>query len=282
MPELNQNTLLYTTGAIFGLALILFVISVRLFRRSRRDVFWRRRREAGQRGWRLLLVSIFLLIVSGLFCGVTGLASWMSEDDATDTPSSTSVAELSPAVSELPPSIAVGQSPSPTDFQTPVPPTPTESPSPVPTVVVIITATPQHTPTETLFATFTPYVTPPVSNVTPEPGARITITALDDQISDSLMPLNPRSVFNIGTTRIYLFVRFRTMTPGVLWKRYLYHEGERVDGGEYLWGSQTNGESYFFFGNENGFPPGEYEIRLFIGESETPVSVMPFEITESP
>lgn len=274
MPD--QNTLLYITGAVFGLALFFFLISLRLFRRSRRDVFWRRRREAGQRGWRLLLFSIFLLVVSGLCCGITGVTYLMQEED---TPVTTTVAELSPTASEAP-LTAIEQSPTPTAFETSMPPV--DSPSPVPTVVVIVTATFQQTPTETPFATFTPYTTPPVSSVTPEPGARITITALDDQISDALTPIDPRSVFDPGTTRIYLFVRFRTMTPGVLWKRYLYRDGERVDGGDYLWGSETSGESYFFFGSDSGFPPGGYEVRLFIGDSETPVSVMPFQITGSP
>ena len=273
-----QNALPYVTGAFFVLALLLFLVSFRLFRRSRTDVFWRRRRDAGQRGWRLFVLAFALIVLSGVSCTLTLLVSLFAGDEET-TPVATELAgqgsALNPVQTAATP-LVIQPSPTGGGAATP-PPDQTLSPlvSPTP-VVVIITTTPIHTPTETLFPTFTPNVPPPVSSVTPLPGAQISITALDDQISDALTPVNPRATFDAGTKRIYLFVQFRGMAQGVLWKRILYRDGAPIDSNTYLWGLETAGASYFFFGNDNGFEPGNYEIRLFIGEGDIPTSIIPF------
>ncbi len=129
---------------------------------------------------------------------------------------------------------------------------------------------------------FTPLVPPPVSTVTPQPNAAIRITALDDQISNSLTPVNPRAAFRAGTTRIYFFVEFTDMTRGVLWRRELYRNAVLIDSGSYLWGLEPAGTSYFFFGNDRGFAPGDYDIRLFIGSGSDPVNMASFTIVDIP
>jgi len=288
MSDSLQNSLPIVSGAVFGLALLLFLVSLRLFRRSRTDTYWRRRRDAGQRGWRVFLVAVVLFVFSGISCTATVVMAVFFSDSDEATPSA-SVTEND----EPPPSItpAPENGESNTNVSPDVPPTPSftpvelrESPVVIETtstpVILIVTSTPGATPTETPFPTFTPHIAPPESSVTPNPGAEIRITALDDQISDDMLPVNPRGTFAPGTTRIYLFVEFSNMTQGVLWKRILYREGEPIDGGAYLWGLETDGTGYFFFGNTDGFPPGNYEIRLFLGESATPINIADFTIAE--
>lgn len=287
MPESLQDILLYSTGVFFVLALLILLISLRLFRRSRRDVFWRRRREAGQRGWRLFLLASALLVFSAAACVSSFLLSIFSEEpEPTMTNVALSDTDRTAPVVDLETASETDVLPSPTPGEGEGMPssTPTESsasPTPVPTVVVIITATPPSTtPTNTPFATFTPQVTPLVSSVTPGPNASLTITALDSQISDAFTPVEPRTQFRAGVTRLYLFVDFRDMRQGALWRRELYRDGELVDGNAYLWGSESDGSSYFFFGSDSGFMPGSYEIRLYIGEGGAPVDVAAFTVVE--
>ncbi len=64
----------YLAVGLLALALVFFLISLRYFRKSRTDFYWRRRRTAGQRGWRLFVWSLGLMLVSGIICLVTGLA----------------------------------------------------------------------------------------------------------------------------------------------------------------------------------------------------------------
>jgi hypothetical protein len=284
MLDMIKNALPYATGVFFLLALLLFLVSLRLFRRSRTDVFWRRRRDAGQRGWRIFVFSFALFALSALSCTFTGMVMLFSKGSpshsaplegvsqySTPAPSETSIESLS---SELSPTAGDAL-----DTPLPMATLPVTTPTPV---VVIITTTPVFTPTETLFPTFTPNATPLVSNVTPLPDAQITITALDDQMSANLAPVSPRVLFDAGVRRIYLFVEFRGMAQGVLWKRALYRDGELLDNSSYLWGMETEGKTYFFFGNDNGFEPGTYEIRVFIGDSSTPTSTMTFIVLPKP
>ena len=270
MSENVQNILPYITGVFFLLALLLLVLSLRWFRRSRTDVFWRRRRDAGQRGWRTFVLSAVLIILGTVSCVFTVFSALMNDDEPTPAPTE----------------ILTGQSPTPLPDAAHARPDRypgcLHRPKPRRHVIVIVTATPGSTPTETSFPTFTPIVTPLVSDVTPLPDAAIRITALDDQISDSLTPVNPRAAFPAGSTRIYLFVEFTGMAQGVLWKRELYREGELIDGSSYLWGLEIEGTSYFFFGNDSGFAPGEYEIRLYIGDDPDPVNIASFAIVEVP
>ncbi len=305
MPELSQDTWLYAAGGLFALAILLFVVSLHLFRRSRRDVFWRRRREAGQRGWRIFMLAFVLLVFSGLICGSTLLARMMIEDAAEDattspTPHLAAGATLTPALilpsDTLEPVAAILPTDTPTsvvlalESPTPAPPEPTATSAPASavlptnpppaTVIVVVTATPGGTPTQTPFPTFTPNGRPLASDVTPAPNARLQITALDDEVSASLLPVNPSTTFQAGIERIYLFVTFENMTQGVLWRRELYRDGQLIDGSSYLWGLPTSGRTSFFFGSDTGFGPGSYEVRLYLGNSTTPVSRMAFTIAE--
>jgi hypothetical protein len=61
---------------------------------------------------------------------------------------------------------------------------------------------------------------------------------------------------------------FENMADGVAWSRVLYRDGQPIQGQAYLWSQGEAGESFFFFGNVDGYPAGSYEARLFIGESE--------------
>jgi hypothetical protein len=97
-------------------------------------------------------------------------------------------------------------------------------------------------------------------------------------VSSNFRPLNPRRSFAAGVQRLYFFVRFEGMAAGVLWQRLLFRDGETIDGGPVLWGTQTEGETYFFFGNDVGFPAGEYEIRLYLGENPEPVDAASFTV----
>ena len=282
MLDNAQNTFLIITVALLALGLLLFLLSLRLFRRSRTDVFWRRRRDAGQRGWRTLVFSSVLIVLSVLSCLFTIVAAIVNQNNSTPAPTDV-VIEPSPSLlpNTTPTATETPAVPVSTEVpvQTPAPMLPVDTPTPV---VIVITATPASTPSETPFPTYTPLVTPLVSDVTPLPNASIRITALDDQISDALTPVNPRAAFRAGTTRIYLFVEFTGMAQGVLWRRELYRDGQKIDGNSYLWGLETDGTGYFFFGNDSGFPPGNYEIRLYIGSDPAPVNIALFAIVEIP
>jgi hypothetical protein len=146
--------------------------------------------------------------------------------------------------------------------------TPTVSPSPTLT----------WTPSATLVAV--PVVTQALeSSVTPGADASIRITALDTQVSSDGNPFKPANTFKAGFNRIFFFISFSGMQAGVLWRRELVFDNKVAQRHEYLWGMAQDGAAFFFFGQEDGFKPGRYEIRLFIGEAAEPAATISFTVT---
>ena len=270
----------YLTGALFGLALLAFLGALRLFRRSRTDAYWRRRREAGRHGLRLMTLAVVLAGLSGFMCVGTALVAWLGEDEAAPThtpaavvPSPTASVESTFPPSETPPTASPA-------FTAPALPT-----APPETVVVVVTATPVATATPTPFPTFTQEAAPALTQTAATPAeddGRLSITALDDRISDDLQPINPRVTFVAGTPRIYVFLRYADMTPGVLWRRALYRDGELVESTDYTWGQDAQGTTYFFFGSAEGFAEGSYEVRVFVGDDPAPAATAQFSVLPAP
>jgi hypothetical protein len=115
--------------------------------------------------------------------------------------------------------------------------------------------------------------------VTPGANASINITALDTQVSSEGKPVSPATSFKAGFSRIFFFVNFSGMQAGVLWRRELVYQGQVIQRHEYLWGMAQDGEAFFFFGQEGGFKPGQYEIRLYIGEATEPAATSAFTVS---
>src|SRR5258708_17049470 len=92
-PDRLQAVAPFIAAGLFVLALLVFASSLRYFRKSRTDFCWRRRRMAGQRGWRLFVWSIVLTLFSGLMCLVTGVAGLVN---TRQTPTTVSLAASGP------------------------------------------------------------------------------------------------------------------------------------------------------------------------------------------
>jgi hypothetical protein len=116
------------------------------------------------------------------------------------------------------------------------------------------------------------------SSVTPPADAVIAITALDRDLSASYGPVNPATVFPAGLTRIYFFVAYRNMQTGMVWRGALLRDGAVINRFERFWGSSVSGTAYFFFALEDGYPVGDYEIRLYFGLNPDPAASIRFKM----
>ena len=119
-------------------------------------------------------------------------------------------------------------------------------------------------------------VTPLESSVTPPAAAALTITAVDSQTTADLQPVAPSDVLPEGARRVYFWLSYAGMVDGVAWQRVLLREGTAIQGGAYLWASGADGSTVYFFGDAEGFTPGDYEIRVALGARE--VASYPFRI----
>lgn len=278
-------------GILFVTALLLLLLALFHLRRGRTGPYWRLRRQASVLGFRLLLASLGLFALTVALAFYSGLAA-LAFRGLDDLFAGRPAGAVGVVVPSLTPTLAVSPtlSPEPTQRPTRVPTsaaavaaTPTSTATATPTLTPTTTATATLTPTETFTPTAT-YETvlnlaPPLALVTARPGARVEVIAADDTISANLTPIQPRTAFPAGVKRLYFFFVFRNMSNGAAWSRVLYRDGVPVQGQAYLWSQGSEGDSFFFFGSADGYEPGSYEVRLFLGETE--VSRFPFVIEPS-
>jgi hypothetical protein len=238
------------TAGSFAVGVILGLLAVAYFRRSRTEAFWRFRRQAGQRGFRTSLAALFFIGVSLALCITTVTIDYVETRDT-----SSDLALASPTAS--------------------LSPTPDSSPSPI---VIIVTATPlQGLPNTNTTLGPTPSVEPsptlaqpsPTPTINATPGASVVIQALDDVISDALQPIQPAQNFPGGVMRLYAFFVYDNMQPGDIWHQRLFRDGQLLQERTQRWGlTNRDGQAFFFFGDSDGFAPGDYEIRLSYGPED--------------
>jgi hypothetical protein len=112
-----------------------------------------------------------------------------------------------------------------------------------------------------------PFQTGRLALSTAMPGEDTTLNII--QITDEYpSPLDTasRQQLPAGTRRIFFVVRYEEMKTGLPWRRVLLRDDQLIASRSSLWGIPTNGRAIFFFGNSEGFPAGQYEIQLFLGQ----------------
>jgi hypothetical protein len=278
----------YIITGMFAIAAVAFLLSLQQLRRGRKGPYWRIRRAAGQRGGQLFLFSIALFGVAGALALFSGLADLAYQrltntlNSNSDTPKGVVLPSLTPTLLHtFTPTSST--TPTPTYTITATATRLTETPRPSATVEPSATLTATSIPSMTFTATATfesvLVLTPALSQQQPRSGATIEIMAAAASISPDELPVDPTQQFPAGVQRIYLFIDFQRMDDGVSWSRVLFRDGVPIQGQSYLWSLGEEGSSYFFFGSDEGYPPGEYEVRLFL--SDTAVSQFKFSVTST-
>jgi hypothetical protein len=246
---------------MFVLGVLLFLLSLYLLRLRRTGSYWLLRRRAGDRGGRLFLISMGLIFGSVLLAFVPPLGSLafrnLSEFLNRGSDNLYGIV-LSPDMLLTATSNAALTATALQD-QTLAPDAPTETLASPPDAAqtVIATDTPDFASLLNLTPAFNNTPRPPT------PGYRLML----DAVSDSTIPSTARE-FRAGTRRVYLFISFDAMDNGIAWSRVLYRDETPIQANTLLWSLGANGSSYFFFGDDDGYPTGVYEVRLFVGDTE--------------
>jgi len=100
------------------------------------------------------------------------------------------------------------------------------------------------------------------------PSARFFDLALTDACDERGRPIRiptpPPTTFPAGTERICGRFRVENMPAGAAWTAAWYREGELEDSTTLLWDGRPNQPGYIYNTRPNGFPPGRWEVRLYI------------------
>ncbi|WP_376790152.1 hypothetical protein [Thermoflexus sp.] len=155
-------------------------------------------------------------------------------------------------------------------------PSPTATPlieiSPTPAAMPRWTPSPTPQPSPSPSPTALPYpptlLTPIPQAVPAPPSARFFDLALTDACDERGRPIQiptpPPTTFPAGTERICGRFRVENMPVGAAWTVAWYREGELEDSSTLLWDGHPNQPGYVYNTRPAGFPPGRWEIRLYI------------------
>ncbi len=275
----------YGVGGWFGVSLLLLLGALYNLWRRKTAIVWRNRHKADQRGQRLLYWSVTNLIASTMVIVVGGsvIVSFgyveeffpprspydMEGVAVAVLPSPTRPADASPT--SLPTLVTVAaqvgaQASVATTTSTVAPlsltATPSRTATPSPNV------RPSTTPTATLSPLARVGVTPPTAAVPLNTGADLRVVAVDDEMTDAGVPVDPATTFAAGVPALHFFTSYRELSPGVVWAWVLYRNGVPVEGDAEVWGESANGLAWFTYVVPGGYLIGEYEMRLFLNTQQ--------------
>jgi hypothetical protein len=239
----------YAAPYVSGLLIVIAVISAYLnFRETRRAPYFRLRRAASIRGWRwsaVLVVSIVVLAAS-----LRARRALPPPDMGALRPTPTPT--LSPTPTSAPPT-PTPEPPTPT----PEPPTATSTPAPATATPTVATAAPSEAtpPSETASPAITPLGEPSLA-----------ITDFSSGISPEGVPVGISTEFPAGLQRIYCWFRYSGMTGDLTWQRMLFLNRIMIREEVGEWEADESGVGYYYFTAQNGWAPGQYEARFYIGD----------------
>jgi hypothetical protein len=159
---------------------------------------------------------------------------------------------LSPTATSAPPT----PTPEP-PTTTAAPPTATSTPAPATATPTVATAAPSEAtpPSETASPAITPLGEPSLA-----------ITDFSSGISPEGAPVGIGTEFPAGLQRIYCWFRYSGMTGDLTWQRMLFLNRIMIREEVGEWEADESGVGYYYFTAQNGWAPGQYEARFYIGD----------------
>jgi len=242
---LNKYSL-WVFGVFLAAILVGALVAVRYAREARTSQFYFIREQARIKMGRVMILVGFLVVVTIALAVLLTVSSRFTQvAQASPTPTPT------PTLSPTTPIIAFATA-SPTPVLTPtLKPTPTTSP--IPTIIPTV-----GTPSSAL--------TPIVGVKTPSPEAAFGEITIAQGVTEDNKPKDPGTVFPAGLSQLYAFFDYQDLSDGVLWTQVWYRKGKEIGSESSLWEWGSYGTAWIFLKPVGGYPRGEYEVRLYIGD----------------
>lgn len=237
---IDQTVQLLSLGLFAALFLLLWVGWSRLRSASRLPYFMIRRQRSLQ-AWRLILLALAL--------GAAGLVLQLFGRQAAyvlvpPTPSATPTQTASPTLTVTPTASI----------------TPTASASPIPSITPTASDTPTPSIPEAITVLFR-------ETITPRPEAVFSPIEITRRLDRLNRAIAPAEAFENPLGTLYGAFTYDFLDDGVRWTA-LWYRGDRIVCSEtQAWEGGTGGYGFSECTPAEGWQPGEYELRMFLGES---------------
>jgi hypothetical protein len=230
--------------ALVVLAAVFAVLSarsgLRLIQSARNMTFYRLRRQRESGGWRLLGLSL-LLVIFAVALPTYGLPA---------------VYHYFPPTPTITPTFTI---------------TPFRSITPSPTITLSPTVTDTPLVTDTATITATPSLPLAVlalfqSSITPNPNTVLSPLTFSTQIENE-QPVDAQTVFENPIQQIFATYSYTEMVPGSQWTAIWLRDGQQVCLETHPFAGSTGGYDDASCTNPiGGWQPGTYEAQIFIGQ----------------
>ena len=115
---------------------------------------------------------------------------------------------------------------------------------------------------------FKPWSTAAAVSPTPRPGTASfgPIVVCDETVDGQ--PVNPRTTFPPGTTKVTVYWTYKGVAPGQEWGRRWLRNGQvEIDRLGEQWEEDSEGSTSYYLSDDTGLADGNYEFQLYLGKT---------------
>ena len=247
---LSGTILPWLLGLLLVFATIALLLSLKLWRATKRSPYFFMRQQAAKRMQSYLSICLVLLIMSA---GV-GFYGWRSPEDGTlrmalitdAKPVSADIQELfsQPSTAELAAEkandMAAAQSGGVANFLL----------------------------NSDQAAALSPELPAAYDRFDPQaellPTTKLGEVSLSSSVTDEYEAISPTDLFGEGFYTLYATFSYDDMVDGMEWAWVWRHNGQVIDGGNELWDYGDDGPGYIFLSPEEGFQEGRYSLEIWV------------------
>ena len=96
------------------------------------------------------------------------------------------------------------------------------------------------------------------------PTTELGDVTLSNAVTDEYEAISPTDVFGEGFYTLYATFSYDDMVDGLEWAWVWRHNGQVIDGGNELWAYGDDGPGYIFLSPEEGFQEGRYSLEIWV------------------
>lgn len=246
---LSGTILPWLLGLLLVLSFMALLVSMKLWRDTKRSPYFFMRQQAARRMQSYLSVFAVLMLLSA---GI-GAYGWRSPEDTTVRMALLTRAKpASPEIQELmaQPSVAERAT---AEAET----TTTRSGGIANVLLNSEDASSLQPELPAAYDRFEP-------QVELKPTTELGTVVLSSTVTDEYKAVNPTDVFGEGFYTLYATFDYKDMADGMAWAWVWRHNGRVIDGGNELWAYGDEGPGYIYLSPEEGFAEGRYTLEVWV------------------
>jgi len=248
---LSGTILPWLLGLLLVLGFMALLMSMKLWRDTKRSPYFFMRQQAARKMQSYLSVAVVMIVLSG----AVGAYGWRTPEDPTIRMALLTRAK--PATKEVQELLAQ-------------PPVAERATAEANTVTTRSGGIANVLLNSGDAATFSSELPAAYDQIEPTadllPTTELGTIILSSTVTDEYKAINPTSIFGEGHYTLYATFDYKDMADGMAWAWVWRHNGDVIDGGNELWVYGDEGPGYIYLSPEEGFDEGQYTLEVWVND----------------